>query len=147
VRVILLQFLRYVLGLGSTLGPSPEEIPDDLILATRMAQICMESMIGGSTSSQVTANSAESTPQKLPPPAFDALVRENKNLIQRVSRPNSAVLAAFSYCYFTGDRFLQLPRKPIQQPDQRPVAGLLGVLGRAALSLDMHIPHAGRMSI
>ena len=67
----------------STLNPS-SSVPQELIASIHLAQTCMESTVGASISSHSTSNSTESTPQKLTAAAFDALFRENKNLIDRV---------------------------------------------------------------
>ena len=80
-----LQLLLRVMNICSTLSPSAEA-PEELITATQIAQTCFESVFGSvGTGSVASASSrAGPTPQKLSQSAFDALVRENKSLIERV---------------------------------------------------------------
>jgi hypothetical protein len=68
------------------LGPSAVEFPDELITCTHITQTCLESTIGSIVSTQSGSAAAESTPLKSPSSSFDALVRENRNLIERVMR-------------------------------------------------------------
>jgi hypothetical protein len=78
-----IQLLSRVMTMCSTLNPS-SSVPQELIASTHLAQTCMEYTVGTSISSHATSNSTDSTPQKLTAAAFDALCRENKNLIERV---------------------------------------------------------------
>jgi hypothetical protein len=78
--------------LCSTLSPSADA-PDELIAASHMAQTCLECMTGSAVAGAAAASRpADATPQKLSPASFDALVRENKGLIERVPRPRAVLL-------------------------------------------------------
>jgi hypothetical protein len=93
------------------------DFPDDIITSTHLAQTCMESTIGTVVSTQTTSTSSESTPQKAPPSSFDALVRENRSLIERVGLLILYLFAFNSlFIHFlsrTGYRFILFKRSSI----------------------------------
>jgi hypothetical protein len=64
------------------------EAPKELVTATLLAQTCMDFVLGTAAGAHTVSKSADPTPQKMSSSAFDALVRENKSLIERV-RPSS----------------------------------------------------------
>ncbi len=73
------------MGMFCALAPGAVDFPDELITSTHMAQTCLEATIGTIVSTQTTSTTSESTPLKLPSSSFDTLVRENRNLIERVN--------------------------------------------------------------
>jgi hypothetical protein len=77
----------------------------------------MESTVGASISSHSTSNSTESTPQKLTAAAFDALVRENKNLIDRVIMLHP-INIAHSLNPYAGHGLIHLQWPSCHQPHQ-----------------------------
>ena len=94
------------MSISAKLGPGSDDCPEELMASSYLTQMCLESMLGASITTTTASRVSDATPQASPPSVFDALVRENAQVIERVSYLQSSQCTLLTFSLPPADHHL-----------------------------------------